>query len=150
MEQSSSFVQHQPFQLYLLHWEFQLDKRPQHDGEKDAGATRRRKKCDEIEIYSDESVFSCSDKFLIREKSDCITKSWDTRSNGETRKQHEKKFKIHRSVEFSCAAARCIFWRLDGHSDGETCTKDESGDVDLSESETWSFQEEEVIGTGCL
>ena len=37
-----------------------------------------------IEIYSDEPVFSCSDKFLIREKSDCIKKSGDTHSYGET------------------------------------------------------------------
>ena len=37
---------------------------------------RRRKKCGKIEIYSEELVvFSCSDKFLIREKSDCIQKS---------------------------------------------------------------------------
>ena len=51
MEQSSSFAQHQSFQLYLLRWEFQLDKLPQHDGEKE-------KKCGKIEIYSDEPVFS--------------------------------------------------------------------------------------------
>ena len=47
----------------------------------------RRKKCGKIEsktIYSDEPVFSCSDKFLIREKSDCIQKSGDTHSYGET------------------------------------------------------------------
>ena len=35
-----------------------------------------------IEIYSDELAFSCSDKFLIREKSDCILKSKDTHSHG--------------------------------------------------------------------
>ena len=43
-----------------------------------------RKKCGKIEIYSDELVFSCSDKFFIREKSDCIKESGDTHSNGET------------------------------------------------------------------
>ena len=68
----------------------------------------REKKCGKIEIYSDELVFSCSDKFSIREKSDCIKKSGDTHSYGETRKQDEKKFKIRRSVEFSSATARCV------------------------------------------
>ena len=42
-----------------------------------------RKKCGKIEIYSDELVFTCSDKFLIRKKSDCIQKSGDTHSYGE-------------------------------------------------------------------
>ena len=31
------------------------------------------------------------------------------------------KFEIRRSVEFSSAAARCIPWGCDGHSNGETC-----------------------------
>ena len=90
-------------------------------GEKDAGAKRRRKKCGKIEIYSDELVFSCSDKSLIREKSDCVQKSADTHSSGKTRMQDERKLKIRRSVEFSSATARCIPWRVDGHSHGETC-----------------------------
>ena len=81
----------------------------------------RRKKCGKIETYSDELVFSCSDKFLILEKSDCIQMSGDTHSSGETRKQDEKKLWIRRSVEFSSAAARCTPWRFDGHSNGETC-----------------------------
>ena len=46
----------------------------QNDGGKDAGAKRRRKKWGNIEIYSDEPVFSCTDKFLNREKSNCIPK----------------------------------------------------------------------------
>ena len=58
----------------------------QNDGEKDAGTKRRRKKCGKIEIYSDELVFSCSDKFFIREKSDCIQKSGDTHSYGQNLK----------------------------------------------------------------
>ena len=71
-------------------------------------------------IYSIELVFSCSDKFLIREKSDCIQKSGDTHSNGETWKQGEKKFEIRRSVEFSNATGSCIPWRVNGHSHRET------------------------------
>ena len=110
--------------------------------EKDAGTKGRRKKCGKI--YSDELVFSCPDKFLIREKSDCIQMSGDTQSYG-LEKQDEKKFKIRRSVEFSSATARCRPWRVDGQSHGEpVATKEESGDVDLTESETGS--EEDVTG----
>ena len=36
----------------------------------------------------------------------------------ETRKQDEKKFKTRRNVEFSSATARCIPWRVNGHSHG--------------------------------
>ena len=75
---------------------------------KDAGAKRETKKCGKMEIHSDELVFSCSYKFLIREKSDCIQRSGDTHSYGETCKQDEKKFKIRRNIEFSSATARCI------------------------------------------
>ena len=39
----------------------------------------------------------------------------------ETWKQDEQKFEIRRSVEISSAAARCTPWRVDGHSNGETC-----------------------------
>ena len=56
-----------------------------------------------------------------QKKSDCIQKSRDTHSYGKTWKQDEKKFEIRRSVEFSSATARCIPWRVDGHSNGETC-----------------------------
>ena len=44
------------------------------------GCRSKREKKDvwQIEMYSDELVFSCSDKFVIREKSDCIEKSGDT------------------------------------------------------------------------
>ena len=82
--------------------------------------------------------------------SGCIQRSGDTHSYGETWKQDEKKFKIRCSVEFSCAAARCIPWRVDGHSNGEACRKKKkSGNLDLSESETWS-QEEAVTGNPWL
>ena len=120
MEQSSWFVPHQSFQLSLLRSELQLDELPQNDGEKDAGTEGRRKNCGKIEVYSDELVFTSSGKFLICKKSDCIQKSWDTHG-GETWEQDEKKFEIRRSVEFPSAAARCIPWRSDGHSQGVTC-----------------------------
>ena len=65
--------------------------------------------------------FSCSDNSLIREKFDCVQKSGDTHSPGEPRKQDERKLRIRRSVEFSSATERCIQWRVNGHSHGETC-----------------------------
>ena len=76
MEQSSSFVEHQPFQLYLLRQDFQLDTLSQNHDEEDAGTEGRRNNCGKIELYSHELVFTCSDKFFIRKKSDCIQKSW--------------------------------------------------------------------------
>ena len=90
MEQSSSFVQHQPFQLHLLRWEFQLAKLPQHNGEEDAGAKRRRRKnCGKIETCSNEPVLFHCDKFLLRNKSDGMWKSGDADTFGETRQQDE-------------------------------------------------------------
>ena len=74
MEQSSSFVQHQPFQLSLLRSEFQLDLLPQNDGEEDARTKRRRLDCGKIEANGDERGRHCLDKFFIREPSDCVEK----------------------------------------------------------------------------
>ena len=84
-----------------------------------------------IKIYKDEPVFSGSDKFLIREKSNCIQRSGDPHSYGETRKQDERKLRIRRSVEFSPRRK-------------PVATRKESGEVDLSDSETES--EEDVTG----
>ena len=141
MEQSSSFVRRRAFQLYLLRYEFHLDKLLQNDGEKDARAKRRRKKCGKIDIYSDEFVFSCSDKFFS-EKSDCIQMSRDPHSNGETWKQEEKKFEIRAA---SRSHARLEDAYLGGLMDPATeepvATKEESEDVDLSESETGSDED---------
>ena len=109
------------FSFHLVRWEFQPDKLSQKVGEEDAGTERWRKNRGTIQTYSDELVFSCSDKFLLRKKSDCIQKSRDTHSYGETWEQDEKKFEIRRSVEFSTTAARCTPWRVDGHSNGESC-----------------------------
>ena len=113
---------------------------------KDAGAKKRRKTCSKIDIYSDEPVFSRSDKFFIREKSDCIQKSGDTHSSGETRKQAERKLRIRRSVEFSNVTVQDAYFGglMDTATVKPVATKEESGDVDLSESETGS--EEDVTG----
>ena len=42
VEQSPSFVQYQPFQLHLQHWEFQIDKLL-HNGEDDTRAKKKKK-----------------------------------------------------------------------------------------------------------
>ena len=110
MEQSSSFVQHQPFQLYLLPRNSSLISCAKTMAKRMQEQKRRRKKCGKSETYRDEPVFSCSDKFLIREKSDCIRKSEDTHSYVKP-ESRMRKFEIRRSVEFSSAAARCIPWR---------------------------------------
>ena len=145
MEQSSSFVQHQPFQLYLLRKEFQLDKLHQKNGEEGAGTKGRRKNCGKIKTYSCEPVFNYSGKFIIREKSDYILRSGETHSCGETGKQDEKKCETLRSAEFSSEAERCIPWRVDGWQRGETCrNRGESGSMGISESESWSVHEDEV------
>ena len=63
VEQSSSFVQHKPFQLSLLHSEFQLEVLLQNDGEEDPRTKGRRQDCGEIEACGDEPVFNCLDEF---------------------------------------------------------------------------------------
>ena len=74
MEQSSSFVQYQPFQLHLLHHEFQLvscstmAKRKQDQKEEERVVCKSRPS-------SGESIFFYCDKFLHRIESDCISKS---------------------------------------------------------------------------
>ena len=69
--QSSSFVQNQPFQLHLLHQEFQLDERL-HNGEEDTRSERTRMNCVQVAASSDEFNFFYCDKFLRRIESDCI------------------------------------------------------------------------------
>ena len=97
LEQSSSFVQYQPFQLHLLHQDFQFDKLL-HNGEEDTRSKRRIKGCVQVATSSDESIFFHCDKFLHRIEPDCISKSGDADSFGETRQQDEFKL-IRRSVE---------------------------------------------------
>ena len=122
-----------------------IDKVPQNDGEKYAGTKGRRMKCGEIEIYSDELVFPCFDKFLIRERSDCIQRSDCTHSYRDPWREGKKKSK---SDAASISQVRLQDAYLGGLMDTATgrpvATREESGDVDLSESETGS--EEDVTG----
>ena len=62
--QSSSFVQYQPFQLHLLHHEFQLEKLLL-NGEEDS-RSKRRKSCVQVATSNDEYVFFYCDKFFFR------------------------------------------------------------------------------------
>ena len=81
-------MHNQPFQLHLLHQEFQLDKLL-HNGEEDTRSKRRRKSCVQVATSSDVYIFFYCDKFLLRIKSDCVEKSGDADSFGENRQQDE-------------------------------------------------------------
>ena len=119
MEQSSSFVQHQPFQLSLLRSEFQLDKLPQHNGEE--GTRAKGTKYVTIEIFCDEPVFLSSDKFLFIEKSDCIQKSGDT---SQIRGNPTAGWEEAQNPTASSSHARlkdAYVGGLNGHSHRETC-----------------------------
>ena len=131
MEQSSSFIQHQPFQLYLLRCKFQLDKLHQNDDEKDAGTEGRRKKCSKIQSAASSPIASKSPGILIA-----------------TGKPESKMRRNLKSDAASSSQVRLQDAYLGGLMDTATgklvATKEESEYVDLSESETWSFQEEAV------
>ena len=75
---------------------------------------KRRKSCVQVATCSDESIFSHSDKVLFRIKFDCMWKSGDPDSFGETRQQDWKFQLIRRSVDFSSATTGCIHWRVNG------------------------------------
>ena len=79
---------------------------------------QEEEKSGKIKTYSDEPVFSRSDKFLTREKSECIQKSGDIHSIGKPESWMRRNSKIRRSVEFSSATGSCIPWRVYGHSHG--------------------------------
>ena len=124
-----------------------LDKLLQHDGEEDAGTKRRSKNCGKIQTYSNELVFFYSDNFIIRNKSDCIQKSEDIDSFGET----ESRMRINsKSDAASSSQVRLQDAYLGGLMDTAAvkpvASEEESGDMDLSESETGSLHEEEVTG----
>ena len=74
--------------------------------------------------------------------------SWSCDMEGHAKKCVERYCELANktTVKFSSAAARCILWRVgvDTATVKLVETKDVSGDMDLSESETWSFQEEAV------
>ena len=103
LEQSSSYVQYQPFQLHkLLHY-----------GGEDSRA-KRRKSCVRVVTCSYESTFFHSDKFLHRIKSDASTSLEmpvaSVKPDGGM--SIESKL-IRSSVDLSSATFRSILWRVD-------------------------------------
>ena len=112
------------------------------DGEKDARAKRRRKKCGKIETYSNELVFSCSDKFLIREKSDCIQKSGVLTATGKPESRRRRNSKSDAVLSSQARLGDAYLGGLmDPATEEPVATKEESEDVDLSESETGSDED---------
>ena len=137
-----SFVQHQPFHLYLPCKEFQLDKLHQNDGEKDAGTKGRRKKCGKIEstamnLSSIVPTSSSSAKSPIASKSPGILIAAGKLASRTRRNS--------RPDDAPSSQARLQDAYLGGLMDTPTgkpvATKEESGDADLSESETGSEED---------
>ena len=105
---------------------------------------RTRKKCGEIEIYSDERVLSCSDKFLIREKSDCIQKSGDTHSTGKLESRMRRNSKSNAASSSQARLEDAYFGgSMDTATEKPVAAKEESGDVTF---ETETESEEDVTG----
>ena len=97
----------------------------------------------ESKIYSDELVFNCSDKFLICNKSECIQTSGTLTA---TEKLESRMRRNSKSDAASSSQVRLqdayLGWLMDKAAGKVVATEEESGDVDLSESETWNFQED--------
>ena len=82
---------------------------------------------------------------LIREESDCIQKPGWTHSYRETLKQDEKNSKSDAESSSQVKLQVAYFGGLMKKVAGKLVATDQkSGTVDLSESETWSFHEDEV------
>ena len=79
----SWFIEYLPFEVFSLHQKFQLAL-PHYDGKKNSETKKKENSCIHIGTC-DECVFlSCCDKLLCRMKSDCIEKSGNVWSFGET------------------------------------------------------------------
>ena len=92
--------------------------------------------CVQVAICSDESVFFFCDKFFRRIESDCIWKSGDADRFGENRKQDEKKIQNSTQRRVLTRLKDGYLGRLTTATGKLVATKEESGDVDFSESET--------------
>ena len=80
----------------------------------------KRKSCVQVATSSDEYIFFYFDKFFHWIVYDCISKSGDVDSFGETRQQDECWTKlIRRSIDVSMATQGCILWWVDGKAAGE-------------------------------
>ena len=113
MEQSSSFVQHQPFQLYLLRWEFQLDKLHHNDGER-----MQEQKGEEISVAK--SQFTAMNLSSHVPTSSSSAKSpIASKSLGILTDTGKLASRMRRNSKSDPAG--CTPWRVNGHSHGETC-----------------------------
>ena len=145
MEQSSSFVQLQPFQLSLRRKEFQFDKLL-HNGEEDTKSKRRRKGCVQIKANGDEPDFHCLDKFLIREPSDCGEKPGTLIATVKLESRMRRNSKLDAASSSQGRLKDAYFCGLMAEVGGKPAATDESRESwEFSESESWSNHEKEVM-----
>ena len=84
-------------------------------------------------------VFTCSGMSLNRENSDCIWKPRDTQSDRKLKAGWEE-IRIPTATSSQARLQDAYLGGLMDTATGElVATKEESGDVDLSESETWTY-----------
>ena len=120
----SSFFQHQPLQLYLLCCEFQLDKLLQKRWRKGCRSKKEKK-----EVWQSRNLQRWTCLLMFRQ----VLHLRKVRSHSKKKSQGiliatvKPESMMRRNsisdanVEFSSATARCIPWRIDGHSHGEPC-----------------------------
>ena len=134
-----------PFQLHLLHQEFQLDKLLRNDGEEDAGTEGEERVVSKSRPAA--MNFFHNDKFFHRIESDCIWKSGDADGFGETRQQDEYWTKpIRRSVDAaSTSQVRLKDAYLGGFMEKQRWNpshreEEDSEDSDNPEAEIWYYK----------
>ena len=110
---------------------------------KDSGmAEGWRKNCGKIQTYSDEIVFNCSGKFLIREKSDYILRSGETHSCAS---RTRKKLRPDEAPSSQMKLKDVYLGGLMDDSVGKPVATEENQVLwEFSESESWSVHEDEV------
>ena len=102
----------------------------------------RRKNFGKIEIHSDEPVFTCSGKFLIRKSPIASKSSGILRVSGKPDARERRNSKPDAASSSQGRLKVAYFSGLMDTATGKlVATKEESWDVDLSESETWSQEE---------
>ena len=144
MEQSSSFVQHHQFQLYLLRQEFQHDKLNQTDGE-EGGRNMRKKN----ELWQNRNLQRWTCLHMFRQVPH--PQISETQSCRETGKQDEKKFrdlKKRRVLKWSRKMYTLAggWWMTARESLSQQRRIKVLREFSESESESWNVHEDEVTG----
>ena len=118
------------------------------NGEEKTRATKRENMCVQVAICSDESIFSHSDKFLFRVKSEWFVKVRGCRLRWANPIAGWKSQFIRRSVDFSSAIAGCIFGGMMEKQRRNHSHKEEkdSEDFDNLEAEIWFYKGKQVTG----